>query len=185
MRSSYGRADAAVAGESEAVSAVARIRAFRPEDIPELVSITEEFSQAASWSRESYEELCTSEGFLAFVSERAGSVSGFVVGRKVADEGEILNVAVRRENRRKGEGRALLSAVLEQLHRRDVRRVYLEVRESNETGIAFYQAKGFAKMGRRPGYYREPEEAAAVIEKKPTAHGAHPTSSPFPRQTPP
>ncbi len=166
MPSSYGRADAAVAGEGEAASKLARIRAFRPEDIPELVSITEESSPAASWSRESYEELCESEGFLAFVSERAGSVSGFVVGRRVADEGEILNVAVRRENRRKGEGQALLSAVLEQLHRQGVRRVYLEVRESNETGITFYQEQAFAKTGRRPGYYREPEEAAVLMEKK-------------------
>jgi len=166
MRSSYGKADAAVAGEGEAASKLARIRAFRPEDISELVSITEESFQAASWSRESYEELCKSEGFLAFVSERAGSVSGFVVGRQVADEGEILNVAVRRENRRKGKGQALLSAVLEQLHRRGVRRVYLEVRESNETGISFYQEQGFAKTGRRPGYYREPEEAAVLMEKK-------------------
>ena len=166
MRSSYGRADAAVAGEGEAVSKAARIRAFRPKDIPELVSITEESSEAASWSRESYEELCTSEGFLTFVSEKAGRVSGFMVGRQAADEGEILNVAVRRENRRQGEGRALLSAVLEQLHRQGVRRVYLEVRESNETGIAFYEKLGFAKTGRRPGYYREPEEAAVLMEKK-------------------
>ena len=155
-----------MAGEGEAVSKLARIRALRPEDIPELVSITEESSQAANWSRESYEELCTSEGFLAFVSERAGRVSGFVVGRQAADEGEILNVAVRRENRRKGEGRALLLAVLEQLHWRGVRRVYLEVRESNETGIAFYEKQGFAKTGRRRGYYREPEEAAVLMEKK-------------------
>jgi [ribosomal protein S18]-alanine N-acetyltransferase len=155
-----------VAGEGEAASKLAMIRAFRPEDIPELVSITEESSQAASWSRESYEQLRTSEGFLGFVSERAGRVSGFVVGCQVADEGEILNVAVRRENRRKGEGRALLLAVLEQLHRRGVRRVYLEVRESNETGIAFYQEQGFARKGRRPGYYREPEEAAVLMEKK-------------------
>lgn len=155
-----------MAGEGEAASKLARIRAFRPEDISELVSITEESSQAASWSRESYEELCKSEGFLAFVSERAGSVSGFVVGRQAADEGEILNVAVRRENRRKGEGQALLTAVLEQLHRRGVRRVYLEVRESNETGITFYKEQGFAKTGRRPGYYQEPEEAAVLMEKK-------------------
>lgn len=153
-------------GEGEAVSKLARIRAFRPEDISELLSITEESAQAASWSREGYEKLCTSEGFLAFVSERAGSVSGFVVGRQVADEGEILNVAVRRENRRKGEGQALLSAVLERLHGQGVRRVYLEVRESNETGIAFYQEQGFAKTGRRPGYYREPDEAAVLMEKK-------------------
>jgi ribosomal-protein-alanine N-acetyltransferase len=84
----------------------------------------------------------------------------------VADEAEILNLAVRRQNQRRGEGHALLSAVLGQLHRRGVNKVFLEVRESNEAGISFYEKMGFAETGRRPGYYREPEEAAVLMEKK-------------------
>lgn len=155
-----------MAGEGESDSRLAGIRGFRPEDIPELVSITEESTQSASWSKESYEKLCKLEGFLAFVNETAKCITGFVVGRQVADEGEILNLVVRRENRRRGEGHALLSAVLEQLHRRGVNKLFLEVRESNEAGIAFYEKMGFAKTGRRPGYYREPEEAALLMEKK-------------------
>jgi ribosomal protein S18 acetylase RimI-like enzyme len=55
---------------------------------------------------------------------------------------------------------------LEQLRRRGVNKLFLEVRESNEAGIAFYEKMGFAKTGRRPGYYREPEEAALLMEKK-------------------
>jgi ribosomal protein S18 acetylase RimI-like enzyme len=55
---------------------------------------------------------------------------------------------------------------LEKLQRRGVRRVYLEVRESNTTAIAFYQKQGFSIMGRRPGYYREPEEAAVLMERR-------------------
>jgi [ribosomal protein S18]-alanine N-acetyltransferase len=155
-----------MAAEGESDSRLAGIRGFRPEDIPELVSITEGSIQAASWSKESYEKLCKLEGFLAFVNETAECITGFVVGRQVADEGEILNLVVRRENRRRGEGHALLSAVLEQLHRRGVNKLFLEVRESNEAGIAFYEKMGFAKTGRRPGYYREPEEAAVLMEKK-------------------
>jgi ribosomal-protein-alanine N-acetyltransferase len=155
-----------MAGEGEGDSRLAGIRGFRPEDIPELVSITEESTQSASWSKESYEKLCKLEGFLAFVNETAGCITGFVAGLQVADEGEILNLVVRRENRRRGEGHALLSAVLEQLRRRGVNKLFLEVRESNEAGIAFYEKMGFAKTGRRPGYYREPEEAALLMEKK-------------------
>lgn len=166
MRSFSGRAEADMAGEGKSDSRLAGIREFHPEDIPELVSITEESTQSASWSKESYEKLCRLEGFLAFVNETAGCISGFVAGRQVVDEGEILNLAVRRQNRRRGEGHALLSAVLEQLHRRGVNKVFLEVRESNEAGIAFYEKMGFAKTGRRPGYYREPEEAAVLMEKK-------------------
>jgi [ribosomal protein S18]-alanine N-acetyltransferase len=153
-------------GEGESDSRLAGIRGFRAEDIAELVSIAEESSESASWSKESYEKLCSLEGFLAFVNEAAGCISGFVVGRQVADEAEILNLAVRRQNRRRGEGHALLSAVLEQLHRRGVNKVFLEVRESNKAGIAFYEKMGFAETGRRPGYYREPEEAAVLMEKK-------------------
>jgi [ribosomal protein S18]-alanine N-acetyltransferase len=155
-----------MAGEDEGGSRLAGIRSFRPEDIPELVSITKESNESASWSKESYEKLCGLEGFLAFVNETAACISGFVVGRQVVDEGEILNLAVRRQSRRRGEGQALLSAILEQFHRRGVNKVFLEVRESNEAGIAFYEKMGFASMGRRPGYYREPEEAAVLMEKK-------------------
>jgi ribosomal-protein-alanine N-acetyltransferase len=153
-------------GEGESDSRLTGIRGFRPEDIPELVSITEESAQSANWSKESFERLSKLEGFLAFVNETAGCIRGFAVGRQVADEGEILNLAVRRQNRRRGEGHGLLSAVLEQLHRQGVNKVFLEVRESNEEGITFYEKMGFAKTGRRPGYYREPEEAAVLMEKK-------------------
>jgi ribosomal-protein-alanine N-acetyltransferase len=155
-----------MAGEGTGVSKKVIIRLLRTEDITDLASILEESSEAARWSRESFEKLRMSEGFLALVSEMAGSVSGFVCGRQMADEGEILNLAVRRQNRKKGEGRALLSAALEKLQSGGVRRVYLEVRESNTTAIAFYQKQGFSIMGRRPGYYREPEEAAVLMAKK-------------------
>jgi ribosomal-protein-alanine N-acetyltransferase len=166
MRSSSGRAEAAMAGEGTGVSKKMIIRLLQPEDIPDLAAILEESSEAARWSRESFEKLRMSEGFLALVSETAGSVNGFVCGRRLADEGEILNLAIRREHRKKGEGRALLSAALERLQRRGVCRVYLEVRESNSTAITFYENQGFSKMGRRPGYYREPEEAAVLMEKR-------------------
>jgi ribosomal-protein-alanine N-acetyltransferase len=155
-----------MSGEATGVSKKMMIRLLRTEDISDLASILEESSEAARWSRESFEKLQMSEGFLALVSETAGSVSGFVCGRQMADEGEILNLAVRRENRKKGEGRALLSAALGKLQKGGVRRVYLEVRESNTAAIAFYQKQGFSIMGRRPAYYREPEEEAVLMEKK-------------------
>jgi ribosomal-protein-alanine acetyltransferase len=158
--------EAAMAGEVSGVSKKVTIRLLRTEDISDLASILEESSEAARWSREGFEKLQMLEGILALVSEMAGSVSGFVCWRQMADEGEILNLAVRRQNRKKGEGRALLSAALEKLQRGGVRRVYLEVRESNTTAIGFYEKQGFSIMGRRPGYYREPEEAAVLMEMK-------------------
>jgi len=44
--------------------------------------------------------------------------------------------------------------------------VFLEVRESNEAGMAFYESKAFPKREGAPVYYRDPDEAAIRMEMK-------------------
>ena len=144
----------------------AAIRAFRQEDVAPVTRILERTPEAANWAAESYREALSWPGVLALVCETEGKVSGFIIARHVADEAEVLNLAVEPERRGKGEGGELLKKALEELRERGTRRVFLEVRESNETGIAFYTKRGFVKTGRREGYYREPEEAAVVMELK-------------------
>jgi len=99
-------------------------------------------------------------------AERAGEVTGFFIGREAANEAEVLNLAVMPKFRRQGDGRALLSAALEEIRSRGVQSVFLEVRESNLGAIAFYESFGFSKIGRRKIYYQDPEEAAINMEKK-------------------
>ncbi len=55
---------------------------------------------------------------------------------------------------------------MDELQARNVSRVFLEVRASNEAGTAFYEKHGFSRTGRRSNYYREPDEAAIVMEMK-------------------
>jgi ribosomal-protein-alanine N-acetyltransferase len=105
-------------------------------------------------------------GVLALVSECDRRVTGFIIGRQVAGEAEILNLAVIVAKRRKGEGTALLMSAMDEFLARQVSRVFLEVRESNGTGMAFYEKHGFSKTGRRAGYYHDPDEAAIVMEFK-------------------
>jgi ribosomal-protein-alanine N-acetyltransferase len=100
------------------------------------------------------------------VVEVDGKISGFLVGRRVEDQAEVLNMAVRADRWHKGEGSALLSAALEELGLRGAKNVYLEVRESNTRAISFYEKHGFSRSGRRKGYYRAPDEAAMTMEKK-------------------
>jgi ribosomal-protein-alanine N-acetyltransferase len=86
------------------------------------------------------------------------------------DEGEILNLAVRGQSRRHGDGQALVGELLNGFQRGRVRRVFLEVRESNSRAIRFYGELGFLRVGRREGYYRDPTEAALVLQKKLEMH---------------
>jgi [ribosomal protein S18]-alanine N-acetyltransferase len=95
------------------------------------------------------------------VAESGGAVAGFAVSRALgAGEWELLNLAVAPFFRRRGVARGLLERLLE----RCPGAVWLEVRESNVAARKFYEIMGFQESGRRPGYYRAPDEAAIVMK---------------------
>ncbi len=142
------------------------IRAFREADAADVTEILRGSPEASQWTEWGFKELLGWRGVLALVSEDDRKVTGFLIGRELAGEAEILNLAVLAANRRRGEGAALLKAAMDELRARHVSRVFLEVRESNQAGTAFYEKHGFSKMGRRVGYYHDPNEAAIRMEKK-------------------
>jgi [ribosomal protein S18]-alanine N-acetyltransferase len=147
-------------------SAAPTIRALREADAATVTEILQGSPEASQWTEWGLRELLGWQGVVALVSEDKGKVSGFIIGREVAGEAEILNLAVIPVKRRKGEGGALLKAAMAEFTARHVSRVFLEVRESNEAGMAFYEKQGFSKTGRRAGYYRDPDEAANRMEMK-------------------
>ena len=112
---------------------------------------------------------------MGLVSEWEGEVTGFLMGRATGDQAEILNIGVMPGKRRKGEGSALLRAALDEFYSRGTTRVFLEVRESNEAAKAFYARHGFSKVGHRSGYYRDPDEAALLMEKILTTQNQSPS----------
>ena len=118
------------------------------------------------WSRRTFAELLGLPHVRAFVLPgRAGGLDGYAVCSAVADEGEILNLAVAQERRRKGLGRTLLECCLGWLVERGVATVYLEVRRSNAAAIAMYEGLGFAVSGVRANYYRKPTEDAVTMAR--------------------
>jgi len=122
------------------------------------------------WSTSDFAECLASEiPFL--VAEARGIVIGYVIAHRAADEGEILNLGVALAHRGRGVGRALVERVLTLLADRDVRAVYLEVRESNAVARRLYQSLGFAEVARRAGYYRRPVEDAVVLRAAIPAEG--------------
>jgi ribosomal-protein-alanine N-acetyltransferase len=140
------------------------VREFRAEDTAAASEILLEAREAASWSRQALAEFMPLPGAFALISERGGMPTGFVLGRLVADEAEVLNLAVCEEYRRQGEGRGLVEELLRRFAKLGVSRVFLEVRETNLGAINFYERMGFRQSGRREGYYQEPREAALVYE---------------------
>ena len=81
------------------------------------------------------------------------------------DEGDIGNVAVAPDSRRRGSGAALLKALFAESERRGAAVLQLEVRESNFAARRLYEKNGFEIVGKRKNYYEKPAEDAILMSK--------------------
>lgn len=95
------------------------------------------------------------------VSEKILAYGGFL---RHIDEGDILNIAVLPEFRRKGIARKLLRFILAEADRMGLERLILEVRESNLAARALYASLGFKVCGRCKNYYDKPREDALLMD---------------------
>jgi ribosomal-protein-alanine N-acetyltransferase len=98
-------------------------------------------------------------------STGAATLAGYVLAMALGIEGEIADIAVAPEARGQGMGGALLDNATARLMETGVRTLYLEVRESNSAARGLYHSRGFAPVGRRQGYYRDPLEDALVLRR--------------------
>jgi ribosomal-protein-alanine N-acetyltransferase len=87
---------------------------------------------------------------LAWVDERP---AGFALNRIIADEAELLLLAVSPHFRRMGVAMGLIERSRTITRQRNGFRLHLEVRHNNPA-IELYRKAGFRLVGRRPGYYR-------------------------------
>ncbi len=91
----------------------------------------------------------------------SGQVAGHAVVSVVADVAELQRIAVDADHRRGGVASALLDACVGAARAGGANRLLLEVREDNAGALAFYAARGFTEVDRRPRYYRD--GATAVV----------------------
>lgn len=107
-----------------------------------------------AWTRSQLTGILPMGGvFLVLAIDRAsGETIGFSLFRTVADESELLLIAVLPARHRSGVGRLLLNDFLDRARKEKVSRVHLEVRDGNPA-IEMYRSAGFSPVGRRRNYY--------------------------------
>ena len=124
------------------------------EDVTQVMSsaFDERFGEA--WTRSQCAGILPMPGVeLVLARDGNGTLAGFSLYRTVADEAELLLLAVDPEYRRRGIGRRLLDHFLNRATNSGASRVHLEVREGNPA-VIMYREAGFNFAGRRRKYYR-------------------------------
>ena len=140
------------------------LRPMTPSDVPEVARI-ETAAFSTPWSEETFRSLVGRSGVEFWVAEWGDQLAAYAILWKVLDEGELANIAVRRDLQGRGIGSGLLSRMLEVAEDAGVRSLYLEVRESNGLAREMYARRGFEEIGVRKGYYEGPSEDARVLKK--------------------
>ena len=140
------------------------VRALGPEDAPQA-ALLHAAAMGEPWSAEAWRRLLADPAVTGLGigpgtdpgTSAAGHLEGALLLRCVADEAEILTVCVAPDVRRRGRGRALVSAALDHAARCGACRVHLEVAVDNPAALSLYGSIGFVETGRRRGYYARPE----------------------------
>ena len=100
------------------------------------------------------------------VAEHNDRVVGYVGSQTVVGETDMMNVAVHPDFRRQGIAESLILTLVEGLKSLESHCLTLEVRASNGSAIALYGKLGFAQIGLRKNYYRNPKEDALILRKE-------------------
>ncbi len=138
------------------------IRDMKEEDLDQVLNIEQEtFSDP--WSYDDFASSFRDENNRYLVAEVDGIIAGYCGYWGIAGEGNIYNVAVKKEFRRQKLGLFMLSSLISQAKGRGITALTLEVRQSNEAARRLYQQLGFVDAGIRRDFYTKPNEDAVIM----------------------
>ena len=146
-----------------------RIRPATVADLAGIIALERDSHSAAHWPEPTYGRIFSADSptrIVLVVEDHDAGLRGFAIARAVGEEGEIENIVVDRKRQNQGLGAKLLEKIIQRSRSQNVRRLFLEVRESNAAARALYQKCGFALSGRRRAYYTSPNEDAVLYTRK-------------------
>ena len=102
-------------------------------------------------------------GHKGLICKNDNQMIGFIIFSPITPEAHILSISVRNEMQSKGIGTLLLKSMLDQCKVMNYKKIFLEVRVSNEKAINFYEKFGFNKDAIRNNYYTDNSEDALLM----------------------
>ena len=140
------------------------LREMLVDDLDQVMEIEEELF-SVPWTKEGFLTFLMKENGMFLVVEEKDRILGYCGLLTVLDEGDVTNVAVRRDRQREGIGNFLMESMICLAEERGITMIHLEVRAGNETAIRLYERQGFVRDGLRKGYYTDPTEDAVLMTR--------------------
>ena len=155
-----------------------RLRRFNPETDIEAVQLVNSICLPENYPRFFFLEITDKfpEGFnIAELEDGFKEIVGYEMTRierglsnygfGICKKGHIISIAVLDKYRRLQIAEKLMDAAHNALRLRDVREVYLEVRESNQAAVNLYQKLGYQQNKISKHYYTDGESAIIMTSK--------------------
>jgi ribosomal-protein-alanine N-acetyltransferase len=152
-----------------------KLRKFIPDDLQQVMQIN---------------RLCLPENYMDFffmdlhqrfpetfiVAEEGGRIVGYIMCRievglasfglgGLIRKGHVVSIAVLPQGRRKGVAQELMTKAMEGMRHYKAKLAYLEVRVTNDPGVALYRKLGFEVSRNLHGYYSDGEDAYVMTKK--------------------
>lgn len=138
------------------------VREMTPEDVLGVLEIEMQcFSDP--WSYEMIKKGLESRLDTWLVLWEEGTAAGYCVFRTIADECELLRIAILPHLRGRGLSKKLMDQMVFSSRQKEIKSIFLEVRESNERARNLYKSYGFVEEGIRKHYYLNPSENAVLM----------------------
>ena len=133
--------------------------------VPQVAEL-EKISFSDPWSEKSVASELENKLSLWLVATEADTVMGYVGSQTVMGETDMMNIAVHPDYRRRHIAENLVEALVQELKVAGSHCLTLEVRASNTPARSLYEKMGFAQVGERRNYYRNPKENAIILRKE-------------------
>ena len=121
-------------------------------EIPSVLSI-EERNSDYPWTQLQFTSSLENNNNLCYCLTLEGRTIGYLIAMLAKDSADILNIGIAPDFQRKGHGSALLKHLIEDLRKRHIGEILLEVRVGNKSAIQFYKKQGFKEISVRNNYY--------------------------------
>ena len=121
------------------------LREMLVDDLDQVMEIEEELF-SVPWTKEGFLTFLMKENGMFLVVEEKGRILGYCGLLTVLDEGDVTNVAVRRDRQREGIGNFLMESMIRLAEERGITMIHLEVRAEMRLRSGFMNVRDLCGM---------------------------------------